>query len=98
MILASSRRAGQLPVNEIMLSLPSCALLFAGLAGLLPQHAVQIINEEIMAARVCQRDSAFAHFNIRLIQVLPQCKYATYSMNSIPEEVDVGVRRFTGMC
>lgn len=78
------------------LSLPSCALLFAGLPGLLPQHAVQIINDQIMAARVCQRDSAFAHFKIRLSQVLPQSKEATYELNS-RRQVAVGVRRLTGM-
>ncbi len=96
MILASSWRAGPLPVNELMLSLPSCALLFAGLAGLLPQHAVQIINEEIMAARVCQRDSAFAHFKIRLSLVLPQCEDATYELNP-RRQVDFGVMRFIAM-
>ncbi len=45
-----------------------------------------------MAARVSQRDSAFAHFKIRLSLVLPQCEDATYELNP-RRQVDFGVMR-----
>lgn len=49
-----------------------------------------------MAARVCQRDSAFAHFKIRLSLVLPQCEDATYELNP-SRQVDFGVMMFIAM-